>query len=74
MDRVDRHYTNQRWTGQDSGGKLPSEVFREHALAWFIFDPDIGTDIIAIETDHPHSDTLWPGGPEILLDNAMARA
>ena len=39
MDRVDRHYVNQRWTGQDFGAKTPSEVFREHALACFIYDP-----------------------------------
>jgi predicted TIM-barrel fold metal-dependent hydrolase len=74
MDRVDRHYENQRWTGQDFGGKLPSEVFREHSLACFISDPtslklheDIGIDIIAFETDYPHSDSLWPDAPEVLL-------
>ena len=39
LDRVDRHYLNQRWTGQDFGAKLPSEVFREHSLACFISDP-----------------------------------
>ena len=74
MDRVDRHYENQRWTGQDFGGKMPSDVFREHSLACFIFDPtalklhdDIGIDIIAFETDYPHSDSLWPDAPENLL-------
>jgi hypothetical protein len=74
LDRVDRHYQNQRWTGQDFGGKLPSEVFREHALACFISDPtslklhhEIGDDIIAFETDYPHSDSLWPDAPEDLL-------
>jgi predicted TIM-barrel fold metal-dependent hydrolase len=74
LDRVDRHYANQRWTGQDFGGKLPSEVFREHALACFISDPtslklhsEIGDDIIAFETDYPHSDSLWPDAPEDLL-------
>lgn len=75
MDRVDRHYLNQRWTGQDFGGKLPSEVFREHSLACFISDPtslklyaDIGIDNIAFETDYPHSDSLWPDAPEVLLE------
>jgi hypothetical protein len=75
MDRVDRHYETQRWTGQDFGGKLPSEVFREHALACFISDPtslklyaDIGIDNIAFETDYPHSDSLWPDAPEVLLE------
>jgi predicted TIM-barrel fold metal-dependent hydrolase len=74
LDRVDRHYLNQRWTGQDFGGKMPSDVFREHALACFISDPtslklykDIGIDLIAFETDYPHSDSLWPDAPEDLL-------
>jgi predicted TIM-barrel fold metal-dependent hydrolase len=74
MDRVDRHYDNQKWTGQDFGMKTPSEVFREHALACFIYDPtalkladEIGIDIIAFETDYPHSDSLWPDAPEVLL-------
>jgi len=75
MDRIDRHYDNQRWLGQDFGGKLPSEVFREHSLACFIYDPtslklydEIGLDIIAFETDYPHSDSLWPDAPEVLLE------
>src|SRR4029077_21070940 len=74
LDRVDRHYLNQRWTGQDFGGKMPSDVFREHPLAGFISDPtslklykDIGVDLIAFETDYPHSDSLWPDAPEDLL-------
>ena len=75
MDRVDRHYLNQRWLGQDFAGKMPSEVFREHSLACFIADPtslklyeEIGIDIIAFETDYPHSDSLWPDAPEYLLE------
>jgi predicted TIM-barrel fold metal-dependent hydrolase len=74
LDRVDRHYLNQRWTGQDFGGRMPSDVFREHALACFISDPtslklyrEIGVDLIAFETDYPHSDSLWPDAPEDLL-------
>jgi predicted TIM-barrel fold metal-dependent hydrolase len=78
MDRVDRHYGNQKWTGQDFGGKLPSEVFREHSLACFIADPtslklhrEIGDDIIAFETDYPHSDSVWPDAPEFLLQQCQ---
>ena len=74
LDRCDRHYLNQQWTGQDFGDKLPSDVFREHALACFISDPtslklykEIGIDIIAFESDYPHSDCLWPDAPESLL-------
>jgi len=74
LDRVDRHLDTHVWTGQDFGGKLPSEVFREHSLACFISDPSslhlhelIGDDMIAFETDYPHSDAVWPDAPEHLL-------
>ena len=33
LDRCDKHYKNQKWLRRDFGGKLPSEVFKEHALA-----------------------------------------
>ena len=73
LNRCDRHYTNQRWLGHDFGGKLPSEIFREHSLACYISDPtalkwreDIGIDIIAWECDYPHSDCIWPDAPETL--------
>ncbi len=79
LDRADRHYLNQRWTGQDFGGKLPSEVFREHALACFISDPtslklyrEIGVDLLAFEVDYPHSDSVWPDAPEFLLAQCEA--
>ncbi|MDQ2677726.1 MAG: amidohydrolase [Actinomycetota bacterium] len=73
LDRIDRHWTNQSWLhdGTEFGGKLPSEVFREHFLACFITDPSglllrdrIGIDIIAWECDYPHTDTTWPESPE----------
>ena len=74
LDRCDRHYQNQKWTRQDFGDKLPSDVFREHALACFISDPmslklahEIGIDILAFESDYPHSDGIWPNAPEELL-------
>jgi hypothetical protein len=64
------HHT---WTGQDFGGKLPSEVFREHFLTCFISDPvgvqlrhQIGIDNMAWECDYPHSDSSWPDAPEEL--------
>ena len=73
LDRIDRHYTNQAWLNDADtfGGKLPSDVFREHFLACFITDPSglearhrIGIDIIAWECDYPHTDTTWPESPE----------
>jgi predicted TIM-barrel fold metal-dependent hydrolase len=79
LDRIDRTYDMHRlWTGQDFGGKLPSEVFREHFLTCFISDPVgvqlrnmIGIDNIAWECDYPHSDSSWPQAPEELA--AVAR-
>jgi predicted TIM-barrel fold metal-dependent hydrolase len=75
LDRVDRHFRNQKWIHNDFGGKLPSEVFREHILACFITDPSglkarhqIGVDILAWECDYPHTDTTWPNSPEVLWD------
>jgi predicted TIM-barrel fold metal-dependent hydrolase len=74
LNRADRHYQNQVWTGQDFGDKLPSDVFREHCLACFITDPaglklrhDIGVENLAWECDYPHTDTTWPHSPELLM-------
>ena len=75
LNRCDRHYTNQRWLDHDFGDKLPSDIFRDHSLACFVTDPtalkvrhDIGMDIIAWECDFPHSDSIFPGAPEYILD------
>jgi hypothetical protein len=77
FDRVDRHFKNQAWLhGEDDfGGKLPSEVFRDHILACYITDPSglrlrdrIGVDSIAWECDYPHTDTTWPESPEFTWD------
>jgi predicted TIM-barrel fold metal-dependent hydrolase len=74
LERVDRTFEmHNAWTLQDFGGRLPSEVFREHFLTCFISDPvgielreRIGLDNIAWEADYPHSDSMWPGAPEEL--------
>jgi predicted TIM-barrel fold metal-dependent hydrolase len=74
LDRADRTYEmHSTWTGQDFGGKKPSDVFREHFLTCFISDPvgvelrdQIGTDNICWEADYPHSDSMWPDAPEEL--------
>jgi predicted TIM-barrel fold metal-dependent hydrolase len=76
FDRIDRHVQNQAWLehAEDFGGKLPSEVFRDHILACYITDPSglllrdrIGIDIIAWECDYPHSDCFWPDAPEQVM-------
>jgi predicted TIM-barrel fold metal-dependent hydrolase len=76
LDRVDRTFEmHSVWTGQDFGGKLPSEVFRERFLTCFISDPvgvrlrdEIGVGNICWEGDYPHSDSMWPDAPEVLWD------
>ena len=74
LERVDwTHERHHRWTGQSFGGKLPSEVFREHVVTCFIDDPvglknrdQIGIDNITWECDYPHPDTTWPTAPDQL--------
>jgi len=74
LDRLDRTYEmHHLWTGQDFGGRMPSDVFRDHLLTCFIADPvglalrdEIGIDNICWEQDYPHSDSSWPEAPEEL--------
>ena len=82
LDRVDRTYEMHRaWTQQDFGGRLPSEVFREHFLTCFISDPigvemrdHIGVENMCWEADYPHSDSMWPTAPEELHAVFVANA
>jgi predicted TIM-barrel fold metal-dependent hydrolase len=79
-ERVDWIYTrHHHWTGQDFGGKLPSEVFRERIVACFIDDPAgleqrdrVGVETICWESDYPHSDSTWPTSPEYLTKSLAA--
>jgi predicted TIM-barrel fold metal-dependent hydrolase len=76
LERVDRTYEmHSTWTHQNFGGKVPSEVFRDHFLTCFISDPVgvqlrnlIGIENICWEADYPHSDSMWPGAPEELWE------
>jgi len=76
LERADRTFEmHSTWTGQDFGGRKPSDVFREHFLTCFISDAHgvklrhhIGIDNIAWEADYPHSDSMWPGAPEQLSE------
>jgi hypothetical protein len=81
LDKLDRHVVNQSWTGVqvDRDGRTPTEVFREHVLGCFITDESalrlrdrIGVDGIAWECDYPHSDSTWPHGPELLMDECRS--
>ena len=59
------------WTGMDFGGRLPSEIFKEHVVVCFIEDAAgiaarslMNIDMITWECDYPHSDCTWPQSPE----------
>ena len=74
LERADFTFKHHVWTRVDLGGKLPSEIFREHILTCFIDDKfgmanyqAIGEDNIAYECDYPHSDCTWPQAPEELF-------
>jgi len=74
LERIDHNYGRHKaWTGQDFGGKLPSEVFNEHVLTCFIDDKFgvatrefLNLDHVMWECDYPHSDSTWPVAPEAL--------
>lgn len=79
LDRMERHYDNQKWTGADLGGLSPTETFRRNFLACFICDPSglllrdrIGIENIAYEVDYPHSDCTWPASPEELWEHLVS--
>jgi len=77
LERADYVYAHHKaWTHQDFGGKLPSDVFREHIITCFIDDKigvevrdKVGVDIITWECDYPHSDSTWPLAPETLWES-----
>jgi predicted TIM-barrel fold metal-dependent hydrolase len=74
LERADYVYHHHhKWTGTDLGGRLPSQIFRDHILTCFIDDQFgvanrefIGLDNISWECDFPHSDSTWPTSPETL--------
>ncbi len=76
LDRMERHYGNQKWTGADLGGLTPTDLWRLHFLACFISDPSglllrdrIGIDNIAYEVDYPHSDCTFPYSSDELWEH-----
>jgi hypothetical protein len=72
LERVDYVYEHHHaWTGQDFGGMLPSQVFKERIITCFIDDAFgvdnrryLNIDNITWECDYPHSDSTWPHSPE----------
>ncbi|MFV8816996.1 amidohydrolase family protein [Haliea sp. E17] len=75
MERADfAHSRHTAWTHSNYNGMKPSEVFKRHFMTCFIDDAfglksleDVGEDMVAFETDYPHSDALWPDVPEHLV-------
>ena len=73
LERIDYVYQHHhKWTNQDFGDKLPSQVFNEHVLTCFIDDAvgmevrhHLNMDHIHWECDYPHSDSTWPNAPEL---------
>jgi predicted TIM-barrel fold metal-dependent hydrolase len=74
LERIDYNYRkHHRWTGQQFGDRLPSEVFNEHVITCFIDDHFgvashrfLNMDHVTWECDYPHSDSTWPTAPEQL--------
>lgn len=72
LERADfTHRHHHAWTNSDFGGLKPSDVFRKHIMSCFIEDEfglrnldAIGEDMVAFETDYPHSDCTWPESAE----------
>ncbi|MFC5747256.1 amidohydrolase family protein [Actinomadura rugatobispora] len=73
LERADYTYEHHKaWTRPDLGGRLPSEVFRDHIITCFIVDSfgarnldALNEDMVTWECDYPHSDSTWPKSPEV---------
>jgi predicted TIM-barrel fold metal-dependent hydrolase len=80
MERADfAHSRHQYWTNSIKvfGDLKPSDVFKRQFMVCFIDDEYglhnldfVNEDLVAFETDYPHSDTLWPQAPEHLWKTA----
>ena len=74
MERADfSHARHKAWTHSGFQGMKPSDIFKKHFMVCFIDDAFglqnldyVNEDLVAYETDYPHSDTLWPEVPEHL--------
>ena len=71
LERIDYVYEHHhKWTGQDFGDRLPSQVFKDRIITCFIDDAFgvenrdyMNIDNITWECDYPHSDSTWPSRP-----------
>jgi hypothetical protein len=75
LERIDYVYQHHhKWTGQDFGDQLPSQIFKDRVITCFIDDAFgvqsrayMNVDNITWECDYPHSDSTWPQAPEALM-------
>jgi len=75
LERIDFVYEHHHeWTGQDFGGRRPSDIFNEKVITCFIEDSfgiesrkHLNVDMITWECDYPHSDSTWPTSPEHVM-------
>src|ERR1700712_4949223 len=70
------HGHHNAWTNSNFGGKMPSDIFKQHIISCFIEDKFglhnldyIGEDMVMYECDYPHSDSVWPHSAEKLWDD-----
>jgi hypothetical protein len=76
LERVDFvHEHHKAWTHSGFKNRKPSEVFKTHFLTCFIDDPfglknlaDLNEDLVAFESDYPHSDSVWPHSADLLWE------
>jgi predicted TIM-barrel fold metal-dependent hydrolase len=77
MERADfSNWRHKAWTNSRFKDIKPSDLVKRHFLHCFIDDKfglrnleAIGEDMVAYETDYPHSDALWPEVPEYLWES-----
>jgi hypothetical protein len=74
VDFVHQHHT--AWTHSKFAGVKPSELFKRNFLTCFIADKfglknleDLNEDLVAFESDYPHSDSVWPRSADILWES-----
>lgn len=79
LERIDYTYHHHhRWTNQDFGDRLPSQVFLDHVITCFIDDSfgvenrhHLNMDMVTWECDYPHSDSTWPQAPEAVMKSLV---
>lgn len=72
LERVDQTWGKHRWYQKIDFDTRPSELFKKHFYGCFIEDAgglqlrhEIGVDRIVMETDYPHSDSVWPNSRKV---------